>query len=379
MSAAALEKARASAQRRRPLVAIVAAVVAAGIVAAVAIAATGGGGTPGGFALTATIDKALLGSVACWSTSSCVAVGAVGDEGEVWFLSNGKVTSARAVVGTVRLVSVACAGGAQCVAGGSAVGPNPSGSSSAPSVGAIVAIDGGGIGSAVGVAGVQVVTDVACWSTTGCDAVGDTASAGAVISLSSGLVVSVTPAPTADGTFESISCGAPESCEIASFLNPKSNNSSGLLVSLDNGVFGTPRPVARTFGLWGIACRTATNCVAVGLARTSAADYEGIWVTVTSGHPGSVVRVSGSGDLFSVSCPSSSRCEAVGAKAGDTGGVGTAIVVGTTAEPGKATQAAGASYFSIVTCPSTASCLTVGHAGANSVVEQIDPSAPPAA
>jgi hypothetical protein len=119
--------------------------------------------------------------------------------------------------------------------------------------------------------------------------------------------------------------------------------------------------------------------VAVGLARTSAADYEGIWVTVTSGHPGSVVRVSGSGDLFSVSCPSSSRCEAVGAKAGDTGGVGTAIVVGTTAEPGKATQAAGASYFSIVTCPSTASCLTVGHAGANSVVEQIDPSAPPAA
>ena len=100
--------------RRPPFVVlaiILVLVVAAGTAIVVSDSGGSNGTTPGGFALTTTIDNALIGSVACWSPSSCVAVGSVGNEGEIWFLTDGKVVSSDAVTGTVRLVSVACAGG----------------------------------------------------------------------------------------------------------------------------------------------------------------------------------------------------------------------------------------------------------------------------
>jgi hypothetical protein len=351
------------------LLIVLSAVAAAGIVAGTLIVALGGGNssTAGGFAVTATIDKALVGSVACWTANSCVAVGAVGDEGAVWFLSRGRVTSSQALPGTVRLVSVACADGAQCVAGGQGAGQA---ASSAPSAGVLVAIDAGGVGTPDLVHSVQVVTGVACWSATSCVAVADASKSSAVVLLSSALVSSVRPVPAGDGTFESISCGAPGRCEIASFLNPTSKASSGLLVPLDDGVTGTPQRVGNNFGTWDIACPTATHCLAVGLIRTNGpSGYEGTMSTVTSGRPGPVVAVPGTSDLFSVSC-AEDRCEAVGTKAQDKGGVGTAIVAGSA---GKVMEASGTTYFSGVSCPTADACVAVGHAGANSVVAEIAP------
>jgi hypothetical protein len=360
---------------RRPLFVVLAIVLVVVIVGGTAILVSGSGGsngtTPGGFALTATIDNALVGSVACWSPSSCVAVGSVGNEGEIWFLTAGKVVSSNAVTGTVRLVSVACAGGAHCVAGGRGVGSIEVGSS-VPSVGAIVAIDNGAIGSAARVGSVQVVTGVACWSATGCAATANaTTTASAIVLLSSGLVIAVRPVSASSGTFESIACGAPSVCEIASFLNPQSAKSAGVLVSLDNGQVGKPEPVAHAYGMLGIACATSTHCVGVGLMRTKApSDFEGVFVYVTSGHPGVVATVANTGDFFSVSCLPS-RCEAVGAEANDKGGVGTAI---TGNAAGNVLEAGSTSLFSGVACPTADSCVVVGHAGANSVVEKIDPS-----
>jgi len=356
--------------RRWRLGALVTAAVAVAVAATIAIISMNGTTAPAIFDVTASMHGAVVGSVGCWSPSSCVAVGSIGDEGEVWFLAHGKVTSSQPVSGTVRLVSVACAGGADCVAGGRSAGSGGSLGETVPSVGAIVAIDDGGIGSAAQISSVQAVTGVACWSATSCVAVADTAKASAVVSLSSGLVMSVKPTVAADGTFESIACGAPGRCEIASFLNPTSSASSGLLISFDNGIAGPAQRVATTVGLWGVACPTVTRCLAVGLIRTQdVSDFEGVFLTVASGRPGSVVAVPGTGDLFGVSC-TSTHCEAVGAKTLDKGGVATAIVGTTT---GKVEADTRASYFSSVACPTAGACIAVGHVGTTSaLLDQID-------
>jgi hypothetical protein len=343
----------------------------------IAFAVTGGSPKASGpFVTTAVLQNAELNSVTCWSSASCMAVGTVpgpkaNGEGEVWLLSNGKPVASHPVSGAASLVTVACRAPGQCIAGGRTPQSTgqAAGSPVVPGVGATVTISGGVPGPVEKVPGVEAVVGVTCWSAASCVGVGELATGSAVLSFRDGSVSSVDRVP-ADGTFESISCGAPADCEIASFLNPNNAASTGLLIPLKNGKLGTPVRVGLTLGLWGISCAEASSCLAVGVDRAQlASELRGTFLGVKSGVAGAVSTVASSGELYSVSCVATT-CEAVGGQPGDITSVAVLIDNGRVAKVSSATSP---QYFDHIDCPTAALCVATGRSGFGSVIDEVKP------
>jgi hypothetical protein len=210
-----------------------------------------------------------------------------------------------------------------------------------------------------------------------------------------------------------ISCATSSQCEA---VGANEVNGQGVVVSVSNGVAGTPHVVPDTKALTGIFCESATSCDAVGLGQG-----HGVMVAIDNGEPGSPQKVSELSSFAAISC-SGSVCEgggrAVLAGAIASGPTTVLTVPGTTSIDGLDCWAAstceaiastsngqyngvlvalnkgqlsplqvvppGTATFSGIACAGSASCVAVGsgtvrvgnHIGEQAVVVNIDAGKP---
>lgn len=213
---------------------------------------------------------ATLNSVACYSATSCVAVGGPQSfQGVVVAITNGTAGPAQFVANVrVGLTGVACYSPTACTA----VGLHVVGLTND---GVLVAITNGSAGVAQRVTPTRNLNRIACGPSI-CEATGtaDSPRAAAVLQVINGVpgTLQLVPelAPVGIGTLLGISCPTDTLCEAVG------NADTGVLVPVDSGVPGTPQPIPGTAQLFGIACTsTATSCIAVG----SNSDPVGVVVT----------------------------------------------------------------------------------------------------
>ncbi len=185
----------------------------------------------------------------------------------------------------------------------------------------IVPVNGGVPGAVQTVAGTSGLSDIACATTTFCEAVG------------------------------------------------KSSSLDAVMVPIVNGTAGTPKAVSTTkLGLYAIACPTTNVCVAVGsTSSNSFPPGQGVVVPIVDGFPGAVQILPDVFALNDVACGSVATCEAVGYAYG---GPGEAVPIadGTAGAP---VAVSGSVYLSAVACPGVSDCETAGFNATTGVVAPI--------
>jgi hypothetical protein len=288
-------------------------------------------GTPQAVSATNT----LMG-VACYGPTTCVAVGSFVQANRTSnavvvpiTIANGSV-----VVGAVQTIpnveglnSVACYSTTSCVAVGTSsfqgvVVPVTNGVAGAAQ---FIADDDGGL------------TGVACYGPSACVAVGNNfplfESDGVVVSISDG-TAGAAQLVTTTSTLNGVACRL-SICEATGALQ---NPPQAGVVEIIAGVPGTPQVAPGSVnGLLGVACPTDTLCEAVGNAPEG--DFgTGVVVPVNSGVPGDPLAVSGASGLNGIACPTATTCIAVGQNS-DMVGVVVTLTIVTTARPTISTQA----------------------------------------
>ncbi len=308
-----------------------------------------------------------LNSVACATSSSCVAVGSVNGEGVVVPIDDGVPGPAQALPGTDGLVSVACTSARSCVA----VGTEPYSDEPRPpwTVGVVVVIDGGqaGVGGPIlgngniGAPDMVSPSGVACsGSTHYCLAVGSsTYQGGFGVDIGKGgswVVQSISPL-----AINGVECAKGDWCladgqAIAEFVQivngqlrlgpsvgfPGNTNlnagachredlefclvagvegrrpAEGAVFSVVGESSGLMRDVPGTSTLNDLACSGNYWCVAVGQSTAGG----GAIVPVGWETPGAVRPVTGIDGFAGVSCPTQKFCIAVGAEGTGSGTTG---------------------------------------------------------
>jgi hypothetical protein len=305
-----------------------------------------------------------LDSVACTSTSFCVAVGSVNGEGVVVPIDNGVAGPAQAVSGTYGLTSVTCPAIDSCTAIGTAPYLNVPGIIS--TAGVLVGFDDGQafVGGTIpgnGLPGAPdgvVPSGIACSDLTHCIAVGDaTYELGFGINLSHG----------APGTLQTISPDGPSGVECASedwcvvdergsaqfvqIADRKLNIRIGPSVFFDQGS-----------NLYSGTCRNGTIefCEVAGVVR-----HEGAVFSAVGQSSGVTRKVTGSSSLNDVACAGSYRCIAVGQT---TSGDGAIVPIGWV-DPDGLKAVAGSDQLNGVSCPSQNLCVAVGANASTGVID----------
>ncbi len=277
-----------------------------------------------------------LTGVACSDATTCVAVGSVVQPNRT---SNAVVvpitiTNAGLVVGAVQTISnveglnsVACSSTTSCVAVGSS-----------SFQGVVVPITNGAAGAAQFIADDDGgLTGVACYGPTACVAVGNNfplfESDGVVVLISGG-TAGASQLITTTSTLIGVACRV-SICEATGAL--QSPPQPGIVAIID-GVPGTPQVAPGSINnLAGIACPTDTLCEAVGNAPGG--DFgTGVVVPVNSGVPGDSLPVPGATALNGIACPTATTCIAVGQNS-DMVGVVVTLTIVAKASPTIATRA----------------------------------------
>jgi hypothetical protein len=225
---------------------------------------------------------------------------------------------------------------------------------------------------------------VACSSATSCTAVGYSTNASGEATLveswdgtSWSIVASPNPAGAIDSSLQSVACSSATSCTaVGNFSNA---SGSPTLVESWNGtswsIVASPNPSGGSGDLLGVACSSATSCTAVGYSQISVISYQTL-VESWNGTSWSIVASpnnTGRGNfLYGVACSSATSCTAVGSS---TYGV-VKYTIQTLVESWDGTSwsivtspnVAGAVYssFQSVACSSATSCTAVGYSSNSS-------------
>lgn len=214
------------------------------------------------------------------------------------------VTANVPVALTTALSSIACPSSTACVA----VGTGPS------SQGVAVPVMGGVVGTAQSAADVSLRA-IACGSPSLCMAVGEASPSdeGAIVpidvastSITLGTPVDVPSATALDG----VACPTPTSCVAVGDEVTPSADPNGVIVPFDVAG-GLPTPsraqvLASTWDLAAIECLSANACDAVGV-QVETNDY-GILVGVSQGKAGAPQRIAGASWTSGIACIGTSRC-----------------------------------------------------------------------
>jgi hypothetical protein len=341
-----------------------------------------------------------LGSVACMSASSCVAVGYYTDSsgesqelvvtgsGTTWTATKVPVPGGAADLGTY-LYSVACPSASECVAVGgyedssgnyhgllltgfgttwtATDAPLPTDASAYP--------DG-------------VLNSVACPSASSCVAVGHYDSSSqqqGLLLTGSGTTWTATEAPTpadAGGSpsvfLDSVACSSASSCVAAGGYEDSAEADQGLLVT-GSGTTWIPAEAPLPAGaaadhnvsLSSVACLPASSCVAIGYYIDSAETNQGLlvtgsgatWTPTEAPAPSAYTAVG----LVSAACSSASSCVVGGSYDNSVGLPGLLLTgSGTQWTPTEAPlpSGGGSAYLGVsldsAACPSANSCIVVG-------------------
>lgn len=162
------------------------------------------------------------------------------------------------------------------------------------------------------VAGVGILSAIACPSTMSCLAVGSGNPAhkdeAAIVTLAGGVGRATTFLRVENAEFVGSACPTPTTCTAVGNVNGQ-RGTAGLLVRVAHG---RPEVVHRLpgAGLPAVACTSSSRCVATGEVRGA-----GALISVADGHPGArrVAPSTSSLGAEGISCPSASTCVVVGA------------------------------------------------------------------
>ena len=373
-------------------------------------AGTDGGGT----------QNSTLTQVACPAAGSCVAVGSYEDSsaftwGLIDTLSSGTWTATvgpePANAGTdgagtqsASLSSVACASSTACVATGTYKDANPR------TEGLIDVLSSGTWSGTEAPLPASPPADpdisvqsISCTSATWCVAVGFTEDGaahgwGLIETLSLGTwTATVAPEPANGGTtlgyLESVSCPSTGSCVAVGAYADTSGYSFGLIETLSGGTWtatqapepanaGTEATYSQTANLRSVSCPSTGSCVAVGLYYDSSTRIAGLVDTLSSGTWAAteIVQPANGGtdaalDLYDpvavVTCPAAGSCVAGGTYEDNSGlhfhglldtlssGTWTAVAAPLPAN-GAATSSSSAISVTSVVCQAVGSCVAVG-------------------
>jgi len=163
-------------------------------------------------------------------------------------------------------------------------------------------------------------------------------------------------------------------CPTSSTCYAVGDNSSyePIVVTITNGVPGSPVAVSGADYLGGIACSNASTCYAVGQAPyvPLPGTSEGVVVPITNGVPGSslvvpeINQLPGTAQLLDIACPSATTCEAVGLNFGATDGSVVSITNGVPSSPilaGTGPLTGSNGELSGVACSGATTCYAVSY------------------
>lgn len=294
-----------------------------------------------------------LESVACTSSTTCVAVGqnaADGDpvQGVVVPVTNGAAGTTVDVSGTYALNGVACPSASICVA----VGDDTSGA------GTVLTLTNGLPGTAVPAPETSQLVSIACTTTTTCLAVGDIESASAQGAVTQGEVVPITNGVPGTGVvvagtsnLAGVACPSPNTCEVAG----SSSSDQGVVVTVKNGAAGSAQAVPGSSALYGVACPNVTTCETAGDNTSN----EGLVASINNGSPGVAQVVPGTNLASGVACSNATNCLVTGTYFSGPSGLQAVVAPITDGAPSAAQEISGATGNAGVVCPSTGTCEVV--------------------
>jgi len=189
----------------------------------------------------------------------------------------------------------------------------------------------------------------------------------------------VTPVPNEPHFLAAVSCADAGDQHCVAITQPEVSTSPVVsqLVPISGGAAGTPVNLPEGFQAWSVACPSATSCVIAGVDGGYYSDghlipEEGAVVSVINGVVGSPQEVPGVYVLAGVACSVESNCVAVGPPAGGGQGTSPAFVVPiSNGIPGPAQSVPGAHQLSGVACSDSTHCITVGNNNSVQVVVSI--------
>jgi hypothetical protein len=253
------------------------------------------GGVPGA-AVRAGRKGTTLAAASCSGAGSCEAVGEAHDESGVAVADTERsVGSVRRLTGNYSaLGAVACADATRCVA----VGAN---------AGVVVAITNAVPGPVLPARHMALFNDVACASSSVCEAVGTTPSRGRAVRIVKGAPTSREASAPDDMDPASIACPGGGGCVVVGgYFVPHAHE--GTVDSLGKHGFGAVHSVPATAFLSSVSCATSTTCLAVG--NTGGTPERGLLVPIVNGVPQAPRELP---DVFTaIACPSAHVCYAVG-------------------------------------------------------------------
>jgi len=208
------------------------------------------------------------------------------------------------------------------------------------------------------VPGSNQLIGVACSSATACVAIGYRTGANLVVPITNG--VPGAAQVVAARSLEGVACYSATTCVAVGSLSvprpPMRPGSQGYVVTITNGIPGTPVAVPAVQGLSRVACSDEATCYALGAAPGGA----GVVVTLTNGVAGAVRPISGPYGLDSLTCPSHHTCYGVGRAPGDTGDDQGVVVPITDGLAGAAQFVPGSAYLGGVACSTASTCYATG-------------------
>jgi hypothetical protein len=345
-----------------------------------------------------------LGQVACASAYFCVAVGNYSDSsgsaqgllerlsGTTWTAAKAPVPSGAAGDPSVELDSVACPSSSTCVAVGNY-------SDSAGNQQGLVETLSGTTWTATklphpaGAAKPEVeLGAVACPTTSSCVAAGsytDSSGIHALLATRSGTTWRAMTAPQpADAaappssSLDALGCASASSCVAGGSFNDSSGRHEALLETLSGTTWAAkelPPPADAAFDpediLYSVACPSASACAGVGYYTNSAGNQQGlvetlagaIWTASAAPLPAAAAVGNPQAVLYENVCPSASSCAAVGYYL-DSSGNGQGLLLrrsGATWAAAKAPLPANAAAdpyidLSSVACSTASFCVAVG-------------------
>ena len=334
-------------------------------------------------------DGSFLSSVACPSSTACVAVGGDGNDEPLVLAGNPATWSAAqareiAFGGAFsELFSVTCTSVTACVAVGTDGNLEPFVLAGNPATWGVAQAREIKLGTAFGSAG--DLWSVTCSSSSSCVAVGDDfrgmplvlAGNPATWTAAQAHEIVLGSSFGSGGSLESVACTSASSCLVVGI----DKHNQPLVLSGNPSSWGAAQAHEVTLGsgfgskgfLWSVTCTSSSSCVAVGRDGKDqplmvAGDPSTTWSAAQAREVSLGAGFGSGGALYSVSCTSSSTCIATGADAasmplvlaGDPSTWGAAQAQELTLR-GKPFGVAGVP--STLTCVSGTSCLALGNYG----------------
>ncbi len=312
-------------------------------------------------------DLADVETVRCFSATQCVLTGfGQGYEATVEMTTDGGATwSSISPFGNVDTFGVE---GVDCTSATTCIITGWEGLQSTTVGVAARTTDGGITWTQLAVpADVQVVWEVACTSSTTCEAPAGTSGNSVVLGTTDSGATWTEQAIPSGASPLFISCPVASTCFASGYSHTVFNTSAGLLLTTtDGGTTWTPIALPGTSeDAQGISCPSATRCVLPGLSAHGFPQLYDVSSGTASLDPTLAYGVTG---VFDVTCASLQRCVAAGDTSspslGSTGSILTSSTTGRT-WTARTPDHTVAAYVS-VSCPTPATCLSLGVASNDS-------------